>query len=37
MDRNPQAWLGSIQWQNGQDLCTDTLYVDSRASKSQVH
>jgi len=21
--------LGSIQWQNGQDLCPDTLYLDS--------
>ena len=22
--------LGSIQWLNGQDLCPDTLYLDSR-------
>ena len=21
--------LGSIQWKNGQDLCPDTLYLDS--------
>jgi hypothetical protein len=21
--------LGSIQWQNGQDFCPDTLYLDS--------
>jgi hypothetical protein len=21
--------LGSIQWKNGQDLCADTLYLDS--------
>jgi hypothetical protein len=21
--------LGSIQWRNGQDLCPDTLYLDS--------
>ena len=21
--------LGSVQWQNGQDLCPDTLYLDS--------
>ena len=24
-----QPVLGSIQWQNGQDLCPDTLYLDS--------
>lgn len=23
-------FLGSIQWQNGQDLCPDTLYLDSK-------
>ncbi|HLE13087.1 MAG: hypothetical protein A2504_07230 [Bdellovibrionales bacterium RIFOXYD12_FULL_39_22] len=22
--------LGSIQWRNGQDLCPDTLYLDSK-------
>jgi len=22
-------FLGSIQWQNGQDFCPDTLYIDS--------
>jgi hypothetical protein len=22
-------FLGSIQWKNGQDLCPDTLYLDS--------
>jgi hypothetical protein len=22
--------LGSIQWKNGQDLCPDTLYLDSK-------
>ena len=22
--------LGSIQWKNGQDLCPDTLYLDSQ-------
>jgi hypothetical protein len=24
-----RAFLGSIQWQNGQDFCPDTLYLDS--------
>lgn len=24
-----KPFLGSIQWQNGQDLCPDTLYLDS--------
>ena len=24
--------LGSIQWQNGQDFCPDTLYLDSLPS-----
>lgn len=24
-----RPFLGSIQWKNGQDLCPDTLYLDS--------
>jgi len=24
-----KPYLGSIQWQNGQDFCPDTLYLDS--------
>jgi hypothetical protein len=24
-----RPFLGSIQWTNGQDLCPDTLYLDS--------
>jgi hypothetical protein len=24
-----KPFLGSIQWRNGQDLCPDTLYLDS--------
>lgn len=24
-----KPFLGSVQWQNGQDLCPDTLYMDS--------
>jgi hypothetical protein len=24
-----RSFLGSIQWQNGQDFCPDTLYLDS--------
>ena len=26
-----RPFLGSIQWQNGQDFCPDTLYLDSVA------
>jgi len=25
-----KPFLGSIQWQNGQDFCPDTLYMDSQ-------
>jgi hypothetical protein len=25
-----RPFLGSVQWLNGQDLCPDTLYLDSR-------
>jgi hypothetical protein len=25
-----KPFLGSIQWKNGQDLCPDTLYLDSK-------
>ena len=25
-----RPFLGSIQWKNGQDLCPDTLYLESR-------
>ena len=25
-----RPFLGSIQWQNGQDLCPDTLYIESK-------
>ncbi|OIN95804.1 MAG: hypothetical protein AUJ48_02580 [Deltaproteobacteria bacterium CG1_02_45_11] len=24
-----KPFLGSVQWQNGQDFCPDTLYMDS--------
>ena len=24
-----RMFLGSVQWQNGQDLCPDTLYLES--------
>jgi hypothetical protein len=24
-----KPFLGSIQWKNGQDLCPDTLYIES--------
>jgi hypothetical protein len=28
-----KPFLGSIQWQNGQDFCPDTLYLDSVSLK----
>ena len=31
-----RPFLGSIQWKNGQDLCPDTLYLDSKATMKQV-
>ena len=30
-----QPFLGSIQWRNGQDLCPDTLYLDSQPLSSE--
>ena len=30
-----RPFLGSIQWKNGQDLCPDTLYLDSIATKDK--
>jgi len=27
--KNVKPFLGSIQWQNGQDFCPDTLYLES--------
>lgn len=29
-----RACLGSIEWLNGQDLCPDTLYLDSQPLSS---
>jgi len=26
-----KPFLGSIQWKNGQDLCPDTLYLESKS------
>jgi len=28
-----RPFLGSIQWKNGQDLCPDTLFQDSKVIK----
>jgi hypothetical protein len=28
-----KPFLGSIQWKNGQDLCLDTLYLESKSQK----
>ena len=30
-----KPFLGSIQWKNGQDLCPDTLYLESKIE--EVH
>lgn len=27
--RSVRVFLGSVQWQGGQDFCPDTLYLDS--------
>jgi len=32
-----KPFLGSIQWQNGQDLCPDTLYLDSVPAPNADH
>lgn len=32
-----KPFLGSIQWENGLDLCPDTLYLDSHRSELQGH
>ena len=29
-----KPFLGSIQWQNGQNLCPDTLYLESKPAKA---
>lgn len=31
-----KPFLGSIQWKNGQDLCPDTLYLESKVIIQQV-
>lgn len=31
-----KPFLGSIQWRNGQDLCPDTLYLDSVDARDQT-
>lgn len=32
-----KPFMGSIQWKNGQDLCPDTLYLDSvELEKSKI-
>jgi hypothetical protein len=30
-----RPFLGSIQWKNGQDLCPDTLYLDSKKAEQK--
>jgi hypothetical protein len=32
-----RPFLGSIQWQNGQDFCPDTLYLASEPSKDVIN
>lgn len=31
-----RPFLGSIQWKNGQDLCPDTLYLESSAKNQHT-
>ena len=31
-----KPFLGSIQWKNGQDLCPDTLYLESRVKIQDI-
>ncbi len=32
-----KPFLGSIQWKNGQDLCPDTLYLESKPIRKKIH
>ena len=31
--KSVKPFLGSVQWKNGQDLCPDTLYLDSKKAE----
>jgi len=31
-----RPFLGSIQWKNGQDLCPDTLYLESKVKIQDI-
>lgn len=31
-----RPFLGSIQWQNGQDFCPDTLYIESTGLENEI-
>src|SRR3989304_9389267 len=35
--KNVKPFLGSISWATGQDLCPDTLYLDSKRIYSAEH
>lgn len=35
--KTAKPFLGSITWKNGQDLCPDTLYMDSKKTYSSHH
>jgi len=32
-----KVFLGSVQWRGGQDLCPDTLYMDSTPVSESFH
>ncbi len=34
--KSVKPFMGSIQWQNGQDFCPDTLYLESKTAECRV-
>ena len=32
--KNVKVFLGSVKWQNGQDFCPDTLYIEAKSQNN---